>query len=151
MKSRHRSSTVFALQVHPAMPTQEHVDGVRGRTAERYVALCLWVIVAVMFFSLASQWVLRSSYDRQFTEDVQGVLQRSATENRSPKDVRSLILIKADQLSIPLQFERVNVQREGDNLRAVIDYDAEIRIPVIGNVVYRMQFNHDLRNRIIQF
>src|SRR5262249_8158074 len=50
LKNRHRSSTVFALQVHPAMPTQEQVEGVRRRTAERYVALCLWLIVAVMFF-----------------------------------------------------------------------------------------------------
>jgi hypothetical protein len=116
----------------------------------RYVVLGLWLLISVMYFSLAGQWIVYSSDDKQFVQYVQHVVQIAAADHRPAKEVRTLLLVKAEELSIPLQYDQINITGEGDTLRTVIYYDTELKIPVLNHVVYRMEFTHDLNHKAIQ-
>jgi hypothetical protein len=111
-------------------------------TAKKYVALFLWLFAAAMFLSLAVQWIEFSSSDKQFTEYVQSALQRAALDRRPPTEVRNQVLVKAAQLSIPLEHGRLKVSGQGGSIETSFAYDAEIKIPVLDHVVYRMEFSH---------
>ena len=137
----------IVLQVRQAMYPKEHVAHAGNGSIKRYVALCLWLLVAGMFFSVARQWIAFSSSDKQFTEYVQGVLQRALLDRRPAKDVRMLVLTKAAQLSIPVQQERISITGDGTTLRTVIAYDTEIKIPLVDRVLYRMEFSNNLSNK----
>jgi hypothetical protein len=129
------------------MYEQQPIVSARGGSVKRYVALFLWLLLAGMFLSVARQWVLFSSSDKQLTEYVQSLLQRAAVDRQSPKEVRMLVLMKAEQLSIPVQHERIDVTGQGETLRTNIAYDTEIKIPLLHRVLYRVQFNHNLSYR----
>jgi hypothetical protein len=113
---------------------------------KRYVALGLWILLAAIFFSLAKQWIVYTSSDRQLTEYVESVLRKAAVDRRPTKDIRTLVMVKAEELSIQLQPDRISVTREGETVGTVIAYDAEIRVPIVNRVLYRLEFNHNLRN-----
>jgi hypothetical protein len=112
--------------------------------ARRYVTLCLWLVVVLMFFSLAKQWIVLTSSDKEFTEYVESVLRRAAIDNRPAKEIRTLLLVKAEQLSIPVSEERIDVTGQGHTLGTVIAYDREIKVPMLGGPLYRMEFRHNL-------
>jgi hypothetical protein len=111
---------------------------------KRYMTLSLWILVAATFFSLAKQWIAYTSADRQLTEYIESVLRRAAIDRRPTNDIRALVMVKAEELSIPLQPERLRVTRQGETVGTVLAYDAEIRVPVVNRTLYRMQFNHSL-------
>ena len=112
--------------------------------ARRYVTLCLWLVVVLMFFSLAKQWIVLTSSDKEFTEYVESVLRRAAIDHRPAKEIRTLLLVKAEQLSIPVSEERIDVTGQGQTLGTVIAYDREIKVPMLGGPLYRMEFRHNL-------
>ena len=112
--------------------------------ARRHVTLCLWLVVVLMFFSLAKQWIVLTSSDKEFTEYVESVLRRAAIDHRPAKEIRALLLVKAEQLSIPVADERIDITGQGQTLGTVIAYDREIEIPLLGGGLYRMEFRHSL-------
>ena len=112
--------------------------------ARRYIALCLWLVVILTFFSLAKQWIVLTSSDKEFTEYVESVLRRAAIDHRSAKEIRTLLLVKAEQLSIPVEDERIDITGQGQTLGTVIAYDRELEIPLLGGRLYRMEFRHSL-------
>jgi len=112
--------------------------------ARRYIALCLWLVVILTFFSLAKQWIVLTSSDKEFTEYVESVLRRAAIDHRSAKEIRTLLLVKAEQLSIPVEGEHIDITGQGQTLGTVIAYDRELEIPLLGGGLYRMEFRHSL-------
>ena len=112
--------------------------------ARRYVTLCLWLVVVLMFFSLAKQWIVLTSSDKEFTEYVGSVLRRAAIDHRPAKEIRTLLLVKAEQLSIPVSEGRIDVTGQGQTLGTVIAYHREIKVPMLGGPLYRMEFRHNL-------
>jgi len=96
------------------------------------------------FFSLAKQWIVLTSSDKEFTEYVESVLRRAAIDHRSAKEIRTLLLVKAEQLSIPVEGEQIDITGQGQTLGTVIAYDRELEIPLFGGRLYRMEFRHSL-------
>jgi len=113
-------------------------------SVKKYIALFLWLMTAALFFSLAAQWIDFSSSDKKLTEYAQSILQRASLDRRPPIEVRNLVLSKATQLSIPLEQARLVISGQGDSLETNIAYHAEIKIPVLDQVLYRMEFQHHL-------
>jgi hypothetical protein len=132
------SAKASSLQYRDRIRVQEKA------VIRKYVALGLWLVVAGMFFSLARQWITYSSADKQLTEYTEGLIHRTALDRRSAKDERTLIQIKAEELSIPLQPEQILISGQGTKLQVAINYDAEIRIPIVHRSLYRMEFVHNL-------
>ena len=116
----------------------------------RYITLCLWLVVVLMFFSLAKQWIVLTSSDKEFTEYVESLLRRAAMDRRPAKEIRTLLLVKAEQLSIPVSEERIDITGHGQMLGTVIAYDREIKIPMLGGPLYRREFRHTLSNKPLQ-
>jgi len=70
--------------------------------------------------------------------------------NRPAKEIRTLLLVKAEQLSIPVSEERIDITGHGQMLGTVIAYDREIKIPMLGGPLYRWEFRHTLSNKPLQ-
>jgi hypothetical protein len=120
------------------------------QSSRRYFALALWLIVGWFFFSLAWQWIVSSSSDQQLTEYVTNVVRRSTLERRAPRDVRLLIAAKAEILSISIPDDGLSVTGERGNLRTVIAYNTELKLPLLDHVFYRIQFRHNVNSSDIR-
>jgi hypothetical protein len=114
-----------------------------GTQRPHYVALLLWMFLGFLFVSLFSQWFTTNSRDAAFTEYIDHVIRVAANEHRSAKDVRALILIKAGDLSLPVQGDGIQINGNGQTLRAAVKYETDIRMPIVNQPVYRMRFQHD--------
>src|ERR1041385_3202442 len=121
-----------------------------GTQRPHYVAVLLWMFLGFLFVSLFSQWFTTNSRDAAFTEYIDHVIQVAAHEHRSAKDVRALILIKAGDLSLPFQGDGIQINGNGQSLRAAVKYETDIRMPIVNQPVYRIRFQHDRALRAIQ-
>jgi hypothetical protein len=114
----------------------------------RYMWLTVWLFFAGLFFSVAGQWTNFTYADKQFTDYVDGLVHRAAIERKGPSELRTLVLLKADELSIPVHNEHISITGQGETLATLIDYDTEIRFPMVNRVLYRMEFTHNFHYRI---
>lgn len=115
---------------------------------QRYLWLTAWLFFAGTFFSVAGQWTNFTYADKQFTDYVDGLVHRAALEHKGPREVRTLVLLKADELSIPVHNERISISGQGETLATLIDYDTEIKVPMVNRVLYRMEFTHNFNYRV---
>jgi hypothetical protein len=113
------------------------------RSLKSYTTLGLWLVLAFVFLSLGKQWIVFTSADKQLTEYVDNLERQAALQHRPAKEIRTLVMLKAEQLSIHAQDDQITVTGQGETLRTIIAYDAEIRLPVVDRVLYRMEFNHN--------
>jgi hypothetical protein len=139
-------SKAFALQGPWAMAE----IAARAGSFQRYVKLGFWVLFAAVFFSIAAQWTMFTSADRQLTEYTDGLVHRAAIERLPSRDVRLLVLQKAEKLSLPVQDAGVSVTGQGETLGTSIVYNAEIRLPIVNRIVYRMEFTHALSGKSLK-
>src|SRR5437867_13316049 len=107
-----------------------------GPHVKRLVLLS-WILVAVFYFYLSYDYIRASMNDRKFADYVQFVAQIAGTENRPAKEVRALILIKAQGLSLPVRGEQIGINGRAANLRISGHYDSDIAIPLIVRQIYR--------------
>jgi hypothetical protein len=117
---------------------------IQQRAAKQYVAVCVWLLVGLIFANITSQWIELSSSDKELTEYAQNAIQAGPLDRRSGKDIRTLIQIKAEQLEIPVRHDGITVTGEPPGqVRAVINYENALTVPLVG-ALYRMQFQHNL-------
>jgi hypothetical protein len=120
------------------------------RHSQRYVALFVWMLLGFLYFSLFGQWVTVSRRDKLFTEYIDHVIQVAANEQRPAKEVRALLLVKAEDLSLPVQGDAIQITGSGQTLRAAVHYKADISMPIVNQPVYRMRFDHDLTPKTLR-
>ena len=112
----------------------------RSTNAKRLVLL-LWVLVAIFYFYLSYDYIRVTSHDREFAEYLQHVVQIAGNDRRPAKDVRDLLLVKAEELSLPLRRDQIEV-RSGDSLDVTVNYDVDIEIPLLQRQIYTKRFVH---------
>lgn len=118
---------------------------VMGRDAFRYMRFLLWFTLAAAYVSLASRWITLEIHDRAFAQYLDHVVQLAANEDRPAREVRTLLLVKAVDLSLPVNEDAIRVSGGGSgDLRAVVRYEADLRLPILEHLVYRIGFEHDL-------
>jgi hypothetical protein len=115
-----------------------------------YRSMFLWVFFGFVYASLTSQWISANSRDKSFTEYIDYVLQVAATEQRSTSDIRTLILVKAEDLSLQVHGDDIHINGYGQTLTAAVQYQTEIHLPIVNRPVYRMSFQHNLALKGIQ-
>jgi len=111
---------------------------------QRNIAMFLWIFLAFLHVSLISQWFTLSRRDRMFTDYIDHVMQVAANEQRPAREVRALLLIKAEDLSLPVHGDEIDISSYGQMLKAVVHYKTDITMPIVNQSVYRMRFDHDL-------
>ena len=117
---------------------------VDGASAKRLV-LVLWVLVAIFYFFLSYNYVQVTTHDRQFTDYMQYVVQIAGNEQRPAKEIRELLLVKAEELALPLPGSAITVRGGGDSLNVAVNYDVDIDIPLIQRQIYTKHFEHNFK------
>jgi hypothetical protein len=106
------------------------------------LTLLLWLLVAVFYFYLSYDYIQIRKNDGLFADYLQHVVQLAGTEGRSAKDIRALLLVKAEQLSLPVRGQQIVVKGNGNSLDVAVNYDVDIEIPLIERGIYTKNFDH---------
>jgi hypothetical protein len=114
------------------------------RRTRGYFIIFLWIFIAVLYFSFVRQWVTVKANDKLFADYFSHVIQVAASEQRPTREIRALILTKAQDLSLPIRGDEISITGSGQTLRAAVHYNADISMPIVNHSVYRMRFDHDL-------
>jgi hypothetical protein len=117
-----------------------------GRTTNaKRLVLMLWVLVAIFYFYLSYDYIRVTTTDRQFADYLQHVVQIAGNERRSAKDVRDLLLVKAEELALPLRRDQIDVRNGGESLDVAVNYDVDIEIPLLQRQIYTKRFEHQVK------
>jgi hypothetical protein len=120
-----------------------------GRSSSRQrLTLLLWVLVVSFYFYLSYNYIRVTSNDREFGDYMHYIVQLAGNDGRSPKEVRELLLAKAEQLSLPVRAEQIVVRGQRNTLNIAVNYDMDIDIPVIQRGVSKKKFEHDVKFQI---
>jgi hypothetical protein len=115
-----------------------------GPGIKRLVFL-VWLMVAFFYFYLSYDYIRATMNDRKFADYVQYVVQIAGTDNRPAKEIRALILVKAQELSLPVRGEQISILGGGDSLNVSVDYDVDIEVPLIQHQIYTKRFEHQVK------
>ena len=111
----------------------------------RRIVLLLWVLVAFFYFYLSYDYIRAGMNDKQFDDYLQYLVHIAGDERRPPKDVRALILVKAEELSLPVRGEQITILGGGESLNIALAYDVDIEIPLLQRQIYTKKFEHKVK------
>ena len=80
--------------------------------------------------------------DQRFSDYLQYVVNIAGTEGRPNKEIRALILVKADQLNLPVHGDQIAIIGAGPTLNVRVNYKVDIEIPVLQSTVYTKEIDH---------
>jgi hypothetical protein len=112
-----------------------------GPNTKRLVLL-VWLLVAIFYFYLSWDYIRASMNDKAFGDYLQYVVQIAGPQNRPVKEIRALILVKAEELSLPIRGEQITILGGGDSLNVRVSYDVNIEVPLIQRELYAKKFEH---------
>src|SRR5437660_1328396 len=110
------------------------------RTRTRYIVLFLWILLGFFYTCLAYNYIVVSNKDKKLDEYLQYVVEVCGDDHRPTKEIRSLILIRADQLNLKLQGDQVDISGSGQTLKIDVSYVADINMPLSHRSIYRKVF-----------
>ena len=113
-----------------------------SRLRSRRLVLLVWVLVAIFYFYLSYDYIRASSNDKKLGEYLEYVVRLAGSERRPANEIRDLILVRADELGLPISGEQITILGGGTTLNVSLDYGVDIDFPVIERVVYRKTFQH---------
>jgi hypothetical protein len=115
-------------------------DSARLRT--RRLVLLFWLLVIIFYFYLSYDYIRVRLNDNELSSYLGYVVQLAGNENRPAKEVRELILVRADELGLPLHGEEIQVSGERQTLKVSLAYSVDIQVPLLQRVLYRKLFEH---------
>jgi hypothetical protein len=122
---------------------------VNGRKALRArLVFGLWLVVAVLYCSLAVRFVGVSMDDRAFSDYLQFAVQIVTDQNRTNRELKQLVLGKAREMEIPLDPARLNVEGDGSDRTLNVSYNVLIQVPFVPSAVFNREFVHQVSYKI---
>ena len=121
-----------------------------NKTRVRLVVLSLWIVLAAFYFSLAYDYIVASNKDKEFNEYLQYIVEVCGDDRRPTKEVRTLVLTRAEELMIGLRGDQVAVSGYGQTLKINVSYMVDINMPFFGQSIYRKVFQHETAYRNIR-
>src|SRR5262245_8495871 len=118
-----------------------------GSYSKRLVLL-IWMLVGFFYFFLSWGYIRVTMDDQQFSEYLQYVVNIAGGEGRPAKEIRALLLVKADQLNLPVHGDQIAIAGSGSTLNVRVNYTVDIEIPLIQSTVYQKEINHFARYQI---
>lgn len=115
----------------------------------RRVVLLLWVLLAFIYSSLTYDYIVAGNKDRKLDEYLQYVVQVAGDDHRPSKEVRALVLVKADELKISLHGDQVSVSGGGQTLKIEAKYSVDFSLPGLHRSVYQRAFLHEAKYRSV--
>ena len=106
------------------------------------LVLLTWLLVGFFYFYLSWGYIRVTMDDQQFADYLQYVVNVAGSEERPNKEIRALILVRAEQLSLPVRGEQITILGGGGTLNVRVNYQVDVDIPVLQSTVYTKEFNH---------
>ena len=110
----------------------------------------LWLLVAIFYSYLASDYIQVVMRDREFARYLQVSVQLVGAQGRTSRELRQLVMAKARELEIAIDPERVEISGERQTLRLSVAYEVDIAIPLISDAGYQKAFEHEVRFGVSQ-
>jgi hypothetical protein len=118
-----------------------------SKTKVRLIVLLLWILLAAFYFSLAYDYIIASNKDKELDEYLQYIVLVCGDDHRPNKEVRMLIVTRAEELKINLRDDQVAVSGGGQSLKINVSYMVDINMPLLGQSIYRKVFQHETAYR----
>ena len=112
---------------------------------KKRLVFLLWMMVAFFYFYLSYDYIRVMKHDQEFAEYLHHVVQIAGTEERPPKEIRALLLVRAEELSLPIRGEQIAVAGGGQSLSVSVKYNVDIEIPLVQREIYSKRFEHKER------
>jgi hypothetical protein len=129
-----------------SMSTMTTTSSAPNSQAKRLVLL-VWLLVGFFYFYLSWGYIRVTMDDQQFADYLQYVVNVAGSENRPSKEIRALIVIRAEQLSLPVRGDQIAILGGGRTLNVRVSYQVDIEFPVLQKTVYTKEFNHYVQYR----
>ena|SRR5215467_3769254 len=108
----------------------------------RQLTLLLWIVVIILYVYLSYDYIHVRTSDGQLGSYLDYLVQEAGNSNRPAKEVRDLILVKAEELSLPLRGDQIKISGERQNMQVSLSYDVDIEFPFLQRVIYHKVFDH---------
>jgi hypothetical protein len=114
--------------------------------AKRLVLL-VWVMVLFFYIYVSYDFVRVERINTKFGEALQHIAQIAGSERRAYKDIRTLVLVRADEFGLPVTVDQISITGSGPTLKMVVGYDIEIDIPIFARGFYTKHYEHKVGYR----
>jgi hypothetical protein len=112
--------------------------------AKRFVLL-LWMLVAFFYFYLSYDYIRVTTTDRSFEDYLEYVVQIAGQDHRPAQEIRALLLVKADELGLPIKGQDISILGAGESLKVSVGYEMDIDVPLIQRQIFTKRFDHTVR------
>jgi hypothetical protein len=121
-----------------------------SKTRVRLIVLMLWILLAAFYFSLAYDYITASNKDKELDSYLQYIVEVCGDDHRPNKEVRELVVTRAEELMINLRGDQVAVSGSGQSLKVSVSYMVDINMPILRQSIYRKVFQHETSYRNIR-
>ena len=118
-----------------------------NKTKVRLIVLLLWVVLAAFYFSLAYDYIVASNKDKELDTYLNYIVEICGDDHRPNKEVRTLVLNRAEELKINLRGDQVAISGSGQSLKINVSYMVDINMPILRQSIYRKVFQHETSYR----
>jgi hypothetical protein len=119
----------------------------RKKIGRARIVFVLSLLACITYFYLTSEYVSVSMADNEFGDYLQLAVNLVVAQNRDAEDLRNLVLAKARELNIPLNPMNIAVDGSGREIELRVSYGITIALPVLANLRYRREFEHEVTYR----
>lgn len=118
----------------------------KEKSPARYrLFLLFWILVAVFYSYLATDYIRTVMRDDEFGEYVEFAVDLVGRQGRSAAELRQLVDAKARELSLPLDEMNIEITDDEHVIGVTLDYKVGIDVPVIPRIRYEREFRHAAR------
>jgi hypothetical protein len=114
---------------------------------KKRLVLLLWVLVATFYFYLSFDYIRIEMNDDKLAKYVNYIVQLAGNENHTPREIRALLLVRADELGISLTTDQIKIKGTGRELKVSVEYDMNVEIPIFHRGFYRKHYSHNISYR----
>jgi hypothetical protein len=111
------------------------------------LVLLFWVLIAAFYFYLSFDYIRVSMNNDRMNDYIHYVVQLAGSESRSPREIRALLMVRADELGVPLSGDQIRIQGSGQNLKVSVMYDVDIDVPIFRSGFYSKHYEHQASYR----
>jgi hypothetical protein len=111
------------------------------------LVLLFWVLIAVFYFYLSFDYIRVSMNNDRMNDYLHYVVQLAGTESRSPREIKALLMVRADELGVPLATDQIRIQGSGQNLKVSVMYDIDIDVPIFRSGFYSKHYENQASYR----
>jgi hypothetical protein len=106
------------------------------------LVLLFWVLVAIFYFYLSYDYIRIEMNDDRFAEALQHIVQIAGNENLTSKDIRALVLVRAEEVGLPVRGDQITILGVGHSLNIAVGYDIDIDFPIFRQGFYQKRYDH---------